>query len=98
MFEEFENGAEELAELMTRARDTGVVPGRLAVGIGNADGDSAGSCAGEEDDFSWEWDAEEAAICLECPRKRCPLDRNKSCLRYRRAIRALRKKRAEAEN
>ena len=46
------------------------------------------------DGFLEEEDAEAAAICLTCPRPECRLDRNKPCLRYRRGIRAIRRKRA----
>ena len=41
-------------------------------------------------------DPEEAAICLTCGRARCLLDEDRPCLRYRRAMRALRKRRAAA--
>ena len=39
-------------------------------------------------------DAEEAAICLSCGRLRCFLDDDMPCLRYRRAMRALRRMRS----
>ena len=47
----------------------------------------------EADDLA-EPDPEEASICLTCGEARCLLDENKPCLRYRRAMRALRKRRA----
>ena len=47
----------------------------------------------EADDLA-EPDPEEASICLTCGRARCLLDEDKPCLRYRRAMRALRKRRA----
>lgn len=46
----------------------------------------------EADDLA-EPDPEEASICLTCVRGRCLLDEDKPCLRYRRAMRALRKRR-----
>ena len=50
--------------------------------------------AEKTDGFLEEEDAEAAAICLTCTRPECRLDRNKPCLRYRRGIRAIRRKRA----
>ena len=47
----------------------------------------------EADDLA-EPDPEEASICLTCGRGRCLLDEDKPCLRYRRAMRALRLRRA----
>ena len=49
----------------------------------------------EADDLE-EPDPEEASICLTCARRRCLLDEDKPCLRYRRAMRALRIRRARA--
>ena len=43
----------------------------------------------EEDDFDEETDAEAAAICLNCGRRRCLLDDNLPCRRYHREMRLL---------
>lgn len=42
-----------------------------------------------EDDFDEETDAEAAAICLNCGRRRCLLDDNLPCRRYHREMRLL---------
>ena len=42
-----------------------------------------------EDDFAEEMDAEAAAICLGCRRKRCALDDHLPCRLYLRKMRAL---------
>ena len=52
--------------------------------------------AAQEADDMPDPDPEEAAICLTCGRARCLLDEDRPCLRYRRAMRALRKRRAAA--
>ena len=52
--------------------------------------------AAQEADDMPDPDPEEAAICLTCGRARCLLDEDRPCLRDRRAMRALRKRRAAA--
>lgn len=49
--------------------------------------------AEQETDDMPDPDPEEASICLTCGRARCLLDEDRPCLRYRRGMRALRKRR-----
>ena len=89
-------------ELALRARKAGLIGGRVTLGTADG-GPPAGTDAGtgfektDGEDEGYLYDAEEARICLRCPKERCPLDLNKACVRYRRALRALRRRRASAE-
>ena len=94
-------------ELALRARKAGLIGGRIPAGTeGPAEAQvqvqepalaqAQTQAQAEREDDEYLYDAEEARICLRCPKERCPLDRNKACVRYRRALRALRRRRASA--